>query len=148
MSFYGDTLAAALPEMRAFAEERMTSTCTVSRPGETTTDANGDVTTPLTPVYAGPCRARRASASERVSEAGGASITTAPLVVSLPFPTSSLGQWQVDPARSLPGDVVTFTADLDTPEQVGLTVRVVSVESQSQATAVRLRCEEIQGDGV
>jgi len=130
----GDAIRHALPELRREAEERMRATCTIVRPGETETDADGNVTTPTTPVYAGKCYSRYPGlAFETNLNAQTVSVAQSKLVVRIPFG-----------ATIRPGDVVKFTADPHNPQLVGTRVVVTSIDDQSQATAQRLLCNDFQ----
>lgn len=119
---------------RAAFEQRMRGACTIVRPGETTTDDDGDVITPTTPVYTGKCYARYPGlAFESNLDSQGVSVAQSKLVVRIPFG-----------AVTRPGDVVKFTADPDNPQLVGTRVVVTSIDDQSQATAQRLLCNDFQ----
>jgi hypothetical protein len=119
---------------RRAAERRMRATCTIGRPGEQDTDADGRVVTPVTPVYAGKCYLRYPGlAFEQNADSQAVTIAQSRVVVRIPFGTVVR-----------PGDVVTVTADLDNPQLAGTVLRVASVDDQSQATAQRLLCEDNQ----
>jgi len=112
----------------------MRGTCTVVRPGETETDADGKVVTPTTPVYSGRYYARYPGlAFESNLDSQNVSVAQSKLVVRIPF----------GPIFR-PGDVVKFTADPDNPQLVGTRVVVTSIDDQSQATAQRLLCNDYQ----
>lgn len=133
MSF-GDEIAGALVELRALAESRMRGTCTILRPGQTTTDAAGDTFTPATVVYTGKFYARYPGLAQEASpDVAGATAVVSRLVVRIPFGTVIR-----------PADVVRVDAEPDNPQLVGTYLRVASIDDQSQATAQRLLVEDIQ----
>lgn len=112
----------------------MRGTCTIARPGAATTDANGDVTVTPTVVYSGPFYARYPGlAHEQNPQVAGATVVVSRIVVRIPFG-----------AIVRPDDVVTINSDPDNPQLVGTRLRVASIDDQSQATAQRLLCEDIQ----
>ena len=121
---------------RAF-EKRMRATCTIGRPDLTkpqTDPTTGKVTYPESPVYAGRCYIRYPGlAFEQNAESGGAVAVVSRNVVRIPFGVVVR-----------PGDVVTITADPDNPQMVDTRLRVASIDDQSQATAQRLVCDDVQ----
>lgn len=132
MSF-GATVARELAFLRTQAESRMRGTCTIERPnGETT--VGGVVTPSFEHVYVGKCYTRYPGlAQEANREVGGATVTESRIVVRIPF----------GPVCR-PGDRVTITADSDNPQLAGAVYRVESIDDQSQATAQRLLCSDLQ----
>lgn len=135
---FGEQVAAGLAELRIHAESRMRGTCTIERPaGDAVTDDDGVVTRGFGEVYAGKCYTRYPGlAQEANREAGGTTITESRIVVRIPF----------GPICK-PGDRVTITADLDNPQLAGAVYRVESIDDQSQATAQRLLCSDLQSGG-
>jgi hypothetical protein len=125
---------AALAELRAEAESRMTSTCTVMRPGGTTTDADGYEVPEWAPVHTDlPCRlggADQGGSGTRTTSIGGAEVQLASRVLSVPADTTGLTD----------GDLVEMTGG----ENTGLVLRVLEVAFQDQATARRLPVVETQ----
>lgn len=131
---FGTDLAAGLAELRGHAESRMRGTCTIGRPSGTTTDADGVVAANFATVYSGKCYTRYPGlAQEANREVAGATVIESRIVVRIPFGTIHK-----------PGDRVTITADLDNPQLAGAVYRVESIDDQSQATAQRLLCSEVQ----
>lgn len=112
----------------------MRGECVIDRPGKTTTDAQGDTSTPLVRVYSGCCYTRYPGlAWEQTPESAGATVVASKLVVRIPFGTIIR-----------PGDRVTITEDPDNPQLVGTPLRVASIDDQSQASAQRLICDDFQ----
>lgn len=138
MSF-GTDLASGLTFLRQQAESRMRGTCVIERPtGETDTDEDGVVTAVFEQVYEGKCYTRYPGlAQEANREVGGATVVESRIVVRIPFGTIHK-----------PGDRVTMVTDLDNPQLAGVVYRVESIDDQSQATAQRLLCTDIQSGGI
>jgi len=132
---FGDTIARELEFLRKQAESRMRGACMIDRAtGEPSTDDDGVVTRAFEDVYVGKCYTRYPGlAQEANREAAGATITESRIVVRIPF----------GPVCK-PGDRVTITADLDNPQLAGAVYRVESIDDQSQATAQRLLCSDLQ----
>lgn len=119
---------------RAAAESLMVDECAVSRPGEPFTDPESGVVSPSSvPVYSGACKVQAAGAQSANPVAGGHLFST--LDSRVDFPVEA-GPFQVD-------DVVTITASLLDPLQVGRVFRVTEVLRKSFATAQRCRVEEV-----
>lgn len=119
---------------RKAAESRMRGTCTILRPGQTATDADGDTFTPATVVYAGKFYARYPGlAFEQNPDVAGATVAVSRVVVRIPFGTIIR-----------PRDLVRIDADPDNPQLAGTYLRVASIDDQSQATAQRLICDDFQ----
>lgn len=132
-------LTSALRRGRAAMRARMRGQCTIRRVQAVTTDPTGGlVTTWVDPdPYQGPCYVRYPGvAHEATPESGGAVLTVSRIIVRIPH----------GPVIR-PGDVVTITSDPDTPQIAGTRLRVASIDDQSQATAQRLLCEDVQ-DGL
>lgn len=143
MSTFGDDLLSALPELRAMAESRMRGTCTIRRPipGEEADDPTlPGRTIPVyedEPVYVGKCYLRYPGlAHEQNPVFAGATDVVTRVIVRIPFGPICR-----------PGDVVTIDSDPDNPQLVGTSLRVASIDDQSQATAQRLLCEDFQAGG-
>lgn len=124
---------AALPQLRAEAEARMTSHCTVRRSGASTTvdsiESPGwaDVHTDL------PCRlggSERGGAGTRATSVGRTELQMAVRVLHVPATTSGIAD----------GDLVEITSG----EHAGLVLEVVEAAGQDQATARRLPVIEAQ----
>lgn len=130
-----EALTAALPELRAQAESRMTSRATVKRnTGETTTDGNGYEVPAWETLYVDlPCRLAgvvRGPATSRTVTSGGVEVDLAARAIHFPV-------WADDLADD---DMVEVTAG----ENMGVFVRIVEASFQDQATARRLPILEAQ----
>lgn len=133
----GDDLAAVLPELQAHAESAMPDTCTVERPGQTVPDplTGRDVTT-YTPVYqGGRCALKAGGLEARESESATSQVTVQSFVLKVPNDAPAL----------LPGDVVTFAADTQTPRLRGLNARVDGIHVGSMTTAQRVPVTVLPG---
>lgn len=134
----GGDLAAALPELRAHAESRMRSTCSIaapSAPGDVWDEATGTyLPATRTPVYVGPCRVRVAAAQPVSPVAGEVEYGVDDRIVSLPIDTSGA-------VRA--GMRVTITAASNDDALVGEVFEVVSVPSGDDLTARRLVCKRV-----
>lgn len=128
------TLHTALAAGRRAKARRMTSTCTIGRPGaDVTNPTTGVVTTPLTAVYAGPCYLPKDavdSTSARLADV--ASVTAQRTALELPWDTTGVAK----------DDVVTVTGSTS-PANAGRVMRVLSVAVDDDATALRISCEEL-----
>lgn len=111
----------------------MLDTCTVHRPGELVTDADGNVAPTLTLVYSGPCKVQQTITQASTPSAGGHQFTLQDSRVDFPVEAGPLA---VD-------DVVTLTASVLDPQLVGREFRVTELFHKSYATAQRTRAEEI-----
>ena len=81
----GDAIREALPRLRLQAESLMIDSCTIVRPGPTTTDPDTGVkTTPTTTVYTGQCKVKAPQRANQPTEVGGAVITVTPGEVHIP----------------------------------------------------------------
>lgn len=118
---------------RRAAEAKMLDTCTAGRPGEEETDGQGNVTTPLTPLYAGRCLVQTYEAQESNPVAGGATLTVQRYRVDVPVGAFA-------PAI---GDVITINTAAADPNLAGRVYRVVALLHKSQATAYRLGVREL-----
>lgn len=126
----GSTLARG----RHIALVRMRGTCTVDRPGTSTTNADGAVSATFTKIYQGCCYTRYPGlAQESNRDVAGTSVVESRLVVRIPFGVVVR-----------PGDRITITGDPDNPQLVGTVLRAESIDDQSQATAQRILCSDYQ----
>lgn len=131
--------ASFLAKSRANAEDLMTDQCTVTRPGESTTDPDtGLPNTGTEQVYEGKCKVQTYGglASENVegsaAQAMGAVSLVWSLYVHFPYDTSGLRA----------GDVVEVTESAN-PLLVGRRFRLVSPQSEkTHATACRWNVKE------
>lgn len=126
-------IAAALPALRAEAEARMTSTCTI---GTVTLGALDPVTLEqveqISPVYTGKCRVRRRDVQATEPVVGEVERTVTRLVVSVPWETTGIR----------PGMAGQITAS-PSPSLVELRFTVTSVPTGDDQTALRLECKEV-----
>ena len=134
-----DSIAAALPGLRAEAESLMVDACTITRPGTgtgTVNETTGEVTPPApTTVYAGKCRVQRPGAStSQNSTAGDYEIGVNTLLVQLPV--TALGVKR--------GDDFTLTAvgPLTDADLLGSKAEVRANLAKTHATKRTLICEE------
>lgn len=111
----------------------MVDSCTIGRPvsGQVYDPATDSYPTPMTQLYAGPCRVKPRDNADRVVEAAGETVSLWPYVVSVP-----IGMETADL-----DDVVTITACPLDPSLVGRQLRVRQVLAGSFVTARRLACE-------
>ena len=120
---------AALLRGRTAAESLMVDACTITRPGEPTTDpVTGDVTNSSTEVYAGKCKVQSKDSATSNPEAGEATFTVVSRQVHIP----------ANSAYVQDGDVVTITASRLNAFTVGKQYRVSGFEPDSFDTAARL----------
>lgn len=116
----------------------MTDACTIARAAgagvPVWNPATSRYDSPTTQVYAGKCRVKAAQTFSREEDAGG---TTAMVIrPSVHIPADTVGVQT--------GDVVTVTSASHNPTLVSRTFRVSTVFLDSQATAQRLDCTEVQ----
>lgn len=130
----GEVLSAALPELRAHAESRMTDTVKITRgAGEPVWDEEtGMYDDAPVDVYEGPARLRLASSVVGDVDAQGQLLAAQTPVLSLPVLTS--GGVKVN-------DTVLITASQNDPALVGLVLNVEGLFFQTDATARRLQVE-------
>ena len=135
----GHELTAALSELRAHAESRMTSTCTITLPGEPTWDNDSGTYTDGEPVvqYEGPCRIRMGYANPQNATAGMTEWSASRGVLSVPIEgTAHLGD----------GMTVTITANPLDPDTVGQEYDVLAGHVQTDSTARRLPVQIVSRD--
>ena len=118
---------------RIEAEALMLDTCTVHRPGDPVTDADGNVTAGLTLLYTGPCKIQQTLAQSSNPEAGGHQYTVQDTRWDTPV---AAGVFEVD-------DVVTIVGAVLDPQLVGRVFRVTEPFHKTGATAQRTRVEEV-----
>lgn len=140
---FGAELAAGLAELQAAAESRMRGSCTIRRPlpGDELDDPilPGRVVPVYEPepIYVGKCYLRYPGlAHEQNPVFAGATTTISRVILRIPF----------GPVLR-PGDVVTIDSDPDNPQLVGTTLRVGSLDDQSQSTAQRAILDDFQAGG-
>lgn len=118
---------------RREAEALMLDTCTVHRPGELVTDADGNVTPSLTLLYTGPCKIQQTLAQSSNPEAGGHQFTVQDTRWDTPV---AAGVFEVD-------DVVTIVGAVLDPQLTGRVYRVTDPFHKTGATAQRTRVSEV-----
>lgn len=142
----GDALPGVLERGRAAAIARMRARCIIERPSGTDKVEKGVVTPTFDRIYPAPdwtdshphadgkCYTRYPGlAFEQTREVAGAPITESRIVHRIPFGVVCR-----------PGDQITIVDDPDNPQMNGTRIRVDSIDDQSQATAQRLLCSDIQ----
>ncbi len=131
---FANELIAGLTELRGLAEERMRGTCRIARVVGTTVGDYGEEVPVWEAVYEGKCYLRYPGlAFESTFDSVGVTVTQSRVVARIPF----------GPVIAV-DDVITVLSDPDTPHLAGATLRVASIDDQSQATAQRLLCEDNQ----
>lgn len=128
-----DAIGRVLPELRAEAESRMTSRCTIHRAtGDTTTNAEGWEVPEWVDTYSDlPIRlggSERGGAGTRTVIIGETEVQLAVRVASLPAATSDLRD----------GDLIEITEG----ENIGAVLRIAEASWQDQATARRVPVTE------
>jgi hypothetical protein len=118
---------------RKRAKALMLDTCTVHRPGEPITDADGNVSPSLTLLYTGPCKIQQTLAQSSNPEAGGHQYTVQDTRWDTPV---AAGVFAVD-------DVVTIIAAVLDPQLTGRVFRVTDPFHKTGATAQRTRVEAV-----
>jgi len=125
---------AAVLAGRREAEALMVDACTVSRPGDPTTDPEtGNVTPSSTLVYTGPCKVQQTISQASNPNAGGHAFTVQDSRVDFPVAAGPL----------LVNDVVIMRVSVLDPQLVGREMRVVELFHKSFATAQRTRVTEV-----
>lgn len=126
-----DDIADVLHDLRAQAESLMTDSCVARRPGPEVTDPiTGEVTPGLTEIYAGKVKLQGARALAGEKNAGGHKFIIENLQLHFPVGTPL----QID-------DMVTLTASVLDPEQVGLIFRLTEKDRGTYRTAARWNVE-------
>lgn len=131
---YISELIGGLNELRGHAEARMRGTCKIERVVGTTVDDTGKEVAVIESVYDGKCYIRYPGlAFESTFDSAGVTVTQSRVVARIPF----------GPVIAV-DDVITIVSDPDAPHLAGATLRVASIDDQSQSTAQRLLCEDNQ----
>ena len=118
---------------RREAEALHLDTCTVHRPGEPVTDADGNVSPSLVLLYTGPCKIQQTLAQSSNPEAGGHQFTVQDTRWDTPV---AAGVFAV-------GDVVTIVEAVLDPQLTGRVYRVTEPFHKTGATAQRTRVEAV-----
>lgn len=140
------TLSNAIARGRAAFIDRMRATCVIDRLDATTIDDDGRTARARTQIYPDPsrhagdphadgkCYVRYPGvAFETNKQSAGVTIVDSRVIVRIPF----------GPIIR-PGDRVRILTDPDNPQLAGSVYRVASIDDQSQATAQRLLCDDLQ----
>lgn len=136
----GSDLAAALPELQAHAESRMTDTVRITRGGSIPVfDAETGTYTPgATTIYEGPCRLKLSSTVVSDVDAQGQLLAAQGPTLSLPMLTPGT----VGTSGAVrPGDSAVILTSAHDPSAVGVTMTVEGRFIQTDATARRLPVE-------
>ncbi|MFI2563012.1 DUF6093 family protein [Paenarthrobacter sp. NPDC018779] len=118
---------------RVAAERLMLDQCTITRPGEPTTDPDtGEVTNGSAAVYSGKCKVQSKDSSTSSPEAGGHSFTVVSRQVHIPAGSADVRD----------DDVIIVTA-AQLSQLVGRVYRVDGFTPDSFDTAFRLPVKEV-----
>lgn len=129
-----DAIGQVLPDLRAEAEARMTSTCRIGLVGDPVDDpVTGEVTYPVTgAAYSGKCRVRPATLQAQSRQMGGAETFVSDVLVSVPVSATGIRK----------GMTVEVTASPDA-DLVGLRAEIQDVGRGDSLTARRMWCLEV-----
>lgn len=130
-----DAIDAALPDLRAEAEARMTSTCTIrARSTGSTTDQDSGMANdvPGAVAYSGKCRVRPATLQAQARQMGGAETFVSDVLVSVPLAATGIRK----------GMTVTVDSSPD-PDLAGLRAEIQDVGRGDSLTARRMWCLEV-----
>lgn len=134
MTYLQPAIEAALPMLRAEAEARMTSRCTIRRKtGNTVIDADNQEVPEWITVHADlPCRlaTSRGAIKSRTQTPGEAELERAAPDLHVPALTSNLANNDV--------------AEITTGENTGEVVRLLEARGTDQATARRIPVESVE----
>lgn len=134
----GDDIAAALPEMRAMAESLMTDECAITRAGVGvgTYDPVTNQVTPPPPilVYSGKCRIQRQQITSDTPTVAADVLVVAQHIVSIPVGSASV---ELE-------DRIEITGSASDSANIGRRFTARSPLHKSQATALRIQCEEVE----
>lgn len=140
MTILQPSTAWALPVLRAEAEARMTSTCTITVAGASTwNDTTGTYSTPTaTTLYTGKCRLRWGNPAPQDGDSGETSWAVDRTgTLSLPIAGT---------ANIPDGALVTITANPNDPGMVGLELTVLAPHFQTDSIARRLPVQVVSRD--
>lgn len=136
----GDDIAWALPQLREQAESNMRDQCTITRASLGNGDWNPETgqyhPRPSVTVYTGKCRIQIVSENSTDTDAGGREWSTQASVIQLPVLAST---------EVAVNDVVKVTACDNDPSLIDREFTIAGRHGKSQATARRLRMEEVTG---
>lgn len=133
-----DDIDLALPELRAQAESLMQDTCEIRAPGDGLPVWDEEKQASIPPesvlLYQGKCRIRLPQMNSDRPLLAVDQVVTVTHVVSIPVAAVAVPS----------GATIRITDSRHDPANVGRTFMVRSTLHQSQATAQRLACEEVQ----
>lgn len=130
-------IQAALPALRAEAEGRMISACTITRAGETTVDPETGLETPATTtIYTGICELQFKDDQALPVLADGQVLASQSPVLKLPVDADGSGAVEVD-------DIAEITGNPFDTSMIGLKVRIAGVHFKTFATARRFPVEAV-----
>lgn len=119
---------------RAAALRGMVDTCTITRVANGAVDENtGRIARTEQAIYAGPCRVQNQRAQSRTEDVGEDRALLLPMEIQLPTSVTGL----------VVGDRITITASAHDADLVGRTFAVRDLAHKSEATARRVRAEEV-----
>jgi hypothetical protein len=127
--------ASALARGKVAAELGMVDTCTITRGGARTTDANGDVTQATTTVYTGKCRVQQHQATADSKDIGQDNLLLLRVEVQLPMSATGLEV----------GDEIGINTSVSDPDLPGRAFLVHDLAHKTDATARRVQCMERTG---
>lgn len=126
--------ASVLARGRTAALAGMVDTCTIARSENGTVDENtGRIARAEVTIYNGACRVQNQRAQSRAEEVGEDRALLLPMEIQLP--TSATGLCV--------GDRITITASVNDPDLVGRVFAIRDLAHKSEATARRVRAEEV-----
>lgn len=119
---------------RAAALAGMIDTCTIIRQTNGAMDENtGRIQRSEQPIYEGVCRVQNQRAMSRTEDVGEDRALLLPLEIQLPVTATGL----------CVGDIITITASVNDPDLVGRVLAIRDLAHKSEATARRVRAEEV-----
>jgi len=119
---------------RAFALAGMVDACTITRSANGAVDENtGRIARTEQTIYTGVCRVQNQRAQSRAEEVGEDRALLLPMEIQLPMSVTGL----------CVGDQVTITASTNDADLVGRTFQVRDLAHKTEATARRIRVEEV-----
>lgn len=128
------TRASVLARGRAAALAGMVDTCTIVRVANGAVDENtGRIAQTEQTIYSGVCRVQNQRAQSRAEEVGEDRALLLPMEIQLPATVTGL----------CVGDRITITASINDADLVGRVFMVRDLAHKSEATARRVRVEEV-----
>jgi hypothetical protein len=128
------TRASVLARARSFAQGGFIDTCTITRLANGAVDENtGRIAQSVQTIYEGVCRVQNQRAQSRAEEVGEDRPLLLPMEIQLPMTVTALRV----------GDKVTITASVNDADLVGRVFQVRDLAHKSEASARRIRVEEV-----